>query len=73
MKTIEGGVTAAKGFEAACCEAGIKYKDRTDMALVFSTKPCVSASIGPTKIATQVNRIKIRIFIIRCLPCSQSC
>jgi len=43
MKIIEGGVTAAKGFEAACCEAGIKYKDRTDMALVFSKKPCVSA------------------------------
>ncbi|MBP3279647.1 MAG: bifunctional ornithine acetyltransferase/N-acetylglutamate synthase [Butyrivibrio sp.] len=43
MNTIEGGVTAAKGFEAACCEAGIKYKDRTDMALVFSKKPCVSA------------------------------
>ena len=43
MKTIEGGVTAAKGFEASCCEAGIKYKDRTDMALVFSKKPCVSA------------------------------
>jgi glutamate N-acetyltransferase/amino-acid N-acetyltransferase len=43
MKTIEGGVTAAKGFEAACCEAGIKYKDRTDMALVYSKKPCVSA------------------------------
>ncbi len=43
MKIIEGGVTSAKGFEAACCEAGIKYKDRTDMALVFSKKPCVSA------------------------------
>ena len=43
MNTIEGGVTAAKGFEAACCEAGIKYKDRTDMALVYSKKPCVSA------------------------------
>jgi glutamate N-acetyltransferase/amino-acid N-acetyltransferase len=43
MKTIEGGVTAAKGFEAACCSAEIKYKDRTDMALVFSKKPCVSA------------------------------
>ncbi|MBQ8031511.1 MAG: bifunctional ornithine acetyltransferase/N-acetylglutamate synthase, partial [Butyrivibrio sp.] len=43
MNTIEGGVTAATGFEAACCEAGIKYKDRTDMALVYSKKPCVSA------------------------------
>ena len=43
MKITDGGVTAAKGFEAACCEAGIKYKDRTDMALVFSKSPCVSA------------------------------
>ena len=43
MHFIEGGVTAAKGFMAASCEAGIKYKDRTDMAFVFSKKPCVSA------------------------------
>ena len=43
MKVIEGGVTAAKGFEASSCEANIKYKDRTDMALVFSKKPCVCA------------------------------
>ena len=43
MKTIEGGVTAAKGFKAASCEAGIKYQNRTDMAFVFSDKPCVSA------------------------------
>ena len=43
MKVIEGGVTAAKGFEATSCQANIKYKDRTDMALVYSTKPCVCA------------------------------
>ena len=43
MKIIEGGVTAAKGFEAASCAAGIKYKDRTDMAFVFSKKPCTCA------------------------------
>jgi glutamate N-acetyltransferase/amino-acid N-acetyltransferase len=43
MNNIEGGVTAAKGFEAACCSAEIKYKDRTDMALVFSKTPCVAA------------------------------
>ena len=43
MNIIEGGVTAAKGFEAACCSAEIKYKDRTDMALVFSKTPCVAA------------------------------
>ncbi len=40
---IDGGVTAAKGFAAACTAAGIKYKDRTDMAMVFSSEPCVTA------------------------------
>ena len=40
MITIEGGVTAAKGFEAAAAAAGIKYQNRTDMALVYSTVPC---------------------------------
>ena len=43
MKVTEGGVTAAKGFMAASCEAGIKYKNRTDMAFVFSKKPCTCA------------------------------
>ena len=43
MKRIEGGVTAAKGFSAAVCEANIKYKDRTDMAMVYSKSPCVTA------------------------------
>ena len=33
MNTIEGGVTAAKGFMAASAEAGIKYKNRTDMSI----------------------------------------
>ncbi|WP_026651677.1 bifunctional glutamate N-acetyltransferase/amino-acid acetyltransferase ArgJ [Butyrivibrio proteoclasticus] len=43
MKVIEGGVTAAKGFMASSCEANIKYKDRTDMAFVYSKEPCVCA------------------------------
>ncbi|MBD5457060.1 MAG: bifunctional ornithine acetyltransferase/N-acetylglutamate synthase [Lachnospiraceae bacterium] len=43
MKIIEGGVTAAKGFEAAGVEAGIKYKERKDMALVYSQAPCIGA------------------------------
>lgn len=43
MKVIEGGVTAAKGFEAAGVEAGIKYKERKDMALVYSQAPCIGA------------------------------
>ena len=43
MNTIEGGVTAAKGFMAASAEAGIKYKNRTDMALVYTESPAVCA------------------------------
>lgn len=43
MKTIEGGVTAAKGFEAAGTAAKIKYQDRTDMAIIYSEAPCVTA------------------------------
>ena len=43
MKIINGGVTAARGFEAAAAKAQIKYQDRTDMALVYSEAPCVAA------------------------------
>lgn len=43
MKIIAGGVTAAKGFEAAGVEAAIKYKNRKDMAMIYSQKPCVLA------------------------------
>lgn len=43
MKQIEGGVTAAKGFEAAGVAAGVKYQNRKDMALVYSTVPCRTA------------------------------
>ncbi len=43
MNILEGGVTSAIGFKAASCAAGIKYQGRTDMALVYSTKPCVCA------------------------------
>ena len=40
---IQGGVTAARGFQAACCAAGIKYQDRRDMAMIFSSVPCKAA------------------------------
>lgn len=43
MKRTEGGVTAAKGFQAAAAAAHIKYEGRTDMALIYSTAPCVTA------------------------------
>lgn len=50
MKIIKGGVTAAKGFEAASAAAGIKYQGRTDMALVYSQKPCEAAGTFTTNV-----------------------
>ena len=40
ISKLSGGVTAAKGFSAACCAAGIKYQGRTDMAMLVSSVPC---------------------------------
>jgi glutamate N-acetyltransferase/amino-acid N-acetyltransferase len=50
MKIIEGGVTAAKGFEAAGIAAEIKYKGRSDMAMVYSQKPCQAAGAFTTNV-----------------------
>ena len=50
MKIIDGGVTAANGFEAAAAAAGIKYQDRTDMALIYSKKPCRAAGTFTTNV-----------------------
>ena len=50
MKKITGGATAAKGFEAAAAAAGIKYENRTDMALVYSVKPCKVAGTFTTNV-----------------------
>lgn len=50
MKVINGGVTAAQGFSAAFAEAGIKYKNRPDMALVYSDVPAVTAGTFTTNV-----------------------
>ena len=50
IKIITGGVTAAKGFKAASTAAGIKYKDRQDMAMIYSQEPCRSAGTFTTNV-----------------------
>ena len=52
IRKIEGGVTAAKGFRAASCAAGIKYQGRTDMAMIAADVPCAVAGTFTT------NRVK---------------
>ena len=67
MKTfelIEGGVTAARGFRACGVEAGIKYQNRKDMALVAADAPAAVAAVYTTnKVAAapvQVDRERSR-------------
>ena len=50
MKHITGGVTAAKGFSAAGVEAGVKYKNRKDMAMIYSQVPCRAAGTFTTNV-----------------------
>ena len=50
MKIIDGGVTAAEGFQAAGLAAGIKKGNTKDMALVYSEKPCVAAGTFTTNV-----------------------
>lgn len=50
MQIIKGGICAAKGFFASATEANIKYKNRTDMAMIFSKVPAISAGTYTTNL-----------------------
>ena len=50
MKIINGGICAPKGFFASATEANIKYKNRTDMAMIFSKVPAISAGVYTTNL-----------------------
>lgn len=50
MKIIKGGICAPKGFLASATEANIKYKKRTDMAMIFSKVPAISAGTYTTNL-----------------------
>ena len=50
MKKIDGGITAVQGIKAASHAAGVKYQNRTDMAMIFSEKPCKVAGTFTTNI-----------------------
>ena len=43
-------MTAAKGFQAASAAAEIKYKNRTDMAMIYSQVPCLAAGTFTTNV-----------------------
>ena len=50
FQVISGGVAAAKGFQTASTAAGIKYKDRPDMAMIYSEQDCRLAGTFTTNV-----------------------
>lgn len=51
IKTIEGGVTAAKGFSASGVHCGIrKNKNKRDLALIYSEKKANAAAVYTTNL-----------------------
>ncbi len=48
MRNIDGGITAAQGFNATGGPAGIKKNGSADMALIYSDTPCVTAGTFTT-------------------------
>ncbi|SET99453.1 glutamate N-acetyltransferase [Lacrimispora sphenoides] len=71
MKQVDGGVTAAKGFKAASTAAGIKYKDRKDMAMIYSEVPCKAAGTFTTNIV-KAAPVKWDKVIVENSPCAQA-
>ena len=66
MKSITGGVTAAKGIKAAGCKAGIKKNGNADMALIFSEVPCAVAGTFTTNRVKAAPVIWDRAFVEEC-------
>ncbi|WP_343209602.1 bifunctional glutamate N-acetyltransferase/amino-acid acetyltransferase ArgJ [Anaerolentibacter hominis] len=50
MTVLEGGVTAAKGFQAAGVAAGLRKSGKKDMAMVYSEVPAVTAGTFTTNV-----------------------
>lgn len=45
MQLAAGGITAAQGFQAAGVEAGIRYQNRKDLALIYTEQPARAAAV----------------------------
>ncbi len=50
LQPIKGGITAPRGFLAGTAKAGIKYPNRTDLALLFSETPAIAAGVFTTNL-----------------------
>ena len=78
---IEGGVCAAKGFRAAGVAAGIKYKDRKDVALIVADAPCAAAAMfttnkvaaAPVVLDREIVRFGVAQAILANSGCANAC
>jgi glutamate N-acetyltransferase/amino-acid N-acetyltransferase len=51
MKTVSGGVCAAKGFQASGVHCGIrKSRTKRDLSLICSAAPCTAAAVYTTNL-----------------------
>ncbi|MDR1702355.1 MAG: bifunctional glutamate N-acetyltransferase/amino-acid acetyltransferase ArgJ [Sporomusaceae bacterium] len=48
LEKIASGITAPQGFKAAAAKAGIKKKDKYDVAVIYSTAPAAAAAVFTT-------------------------
>lgn len=70
FKIIEGGVTAAAGFQAVGIHAGIK-KDKKDMAMICSEVPCRAAGTFTTNVV-KAAPVKWDQEVVYRHPCAQA-
>jgi glutamate N-acetyltransferase/amino-acid N-acetyltransferase len=74
---IEGGVTAARGFRACGVEAGIKYANRKDFALLVADRPAAAAAVFTTNqvaaAPVQLDRERIRGGRIQAVAVNTGC
>lgn len=68
INRIDGGVTAAAGFKAAGCTAGIKKNGKPDMAMIACEKPCLVAGTFTTNRVKAAPVIWDRAFVTEARP-----
>ena len=75
MKTVQGGVCAAKGFQASGIHCGVrKNKQKRDLALILSDRPAAAACVYTTNLVQgaplQVTRENIADGYARAILCN---
>ena len=68
IEKFDGSVTSAKGFSAAGVAAGIKYTNRKDMAMIYTSEPAVVAGTFTSNVV-KAAPVKYDMDIVANSPC----